>query len=403
MLDAIALGIILGTPGRWPRLTLVVPFLVYIAAVLIAVFQATSGVLAFSYVLQLVRAFLVFLAVSRVLVGARGERAVLTGMVVGLAIQAGYALWARAGGALQTGGSLGHQNLLGFVSHLVIMPAFAMFLAGRWQRVAIVGVISGIIVVILTASRATIAFSGIGLALTLVLSMSSRLTGRKMILGAAAVAMFAASYPLAQAALNRRFEAQKTAFFAEDKEREAFAQAARSMLAANAMGVGPNHYVLIANTQGYSARAGVTWSSGSRSTNVHNSYLLVAAETGYFGVFAMIGLLGSAIIYALITAFRFRRQPGAEVLIGVACGIFAMAIHGLYEWMFVVNPTQYLMAIAMGIISGMRARFFQNVTLRPSVVRKGRLAGERNAGSHGDSSLTLDARQAGNTSYSMSK
>ena len=376
LLDAVALGILFGTQDRWPRLALMFPFLAYIAAVFIAVHQATSAILAFSCVIQLLRAFLVFLAVSRVVVNERGERAVLAGLVAGLAVQAGYAILARSGGALQTGGSLGHQNLLGFVSHLVLMPAFAMFLAGRWQRIAMAGMLSGIIVVILTASRATIAFSGIGLALTLLMSISIRFTGRKLMLGAVAVTLLVASFPLAQATLNRRFQAQGSAFFAEDKEREAFARAARAIVAANPMGVGPNHYVVVANTQGYSARAGVTWSSGSRSTNVHNSYLLVAAESGYLGLIAMVGLLGSAIWYALSTAYRFRRQPGAEVLIGVGFGIFAMSIHGLFEWMFVVNPTQYLLAASMGIITGMRSRFLQNAR-RASGVRRSARHSER--------------------------
>ena len=357
LLDAVAIGIIFGTRDRWQKPTLVLPFLAYIFAVLIAVYQAEFGKLAFSYVFQLIRVFIVFLAVGRVVVSERGEKAVLTGLVLGLLVQAIYAIIARAGGALQTGGSLGHQNLLGFVSHMVLMPAFALFLAGRWQRIAITGILCGLVVVILTASRATIAFSAVGLGLTLLLSMAIHFTGRKAVLGGVAVVLLAASYPLAQASLNRRFETQKMAFFDEDTEREAFVRAARAMIGDHPMGVGPNHYVVTANTQGYSARAGVNWQSSSRATNVHNSYLLVAAETGYFGLITMIMLLGSAIWYALSTAYRFRRKPGAEVLIGVGCGILAMSIHGLYEWMFVVYPTQYVLAGSLGLIAGLRSRY----------------------------------------------
>ena len=40
LLDAIAVGVIFGTRDRWPKLTLVLPFLAYIFAVLIAVYQA---------------------------------------------------------------------------------------------------------------------------------------------------------------------------------------------------------------------------------------------------------------------------------------------------------------------------------------------------------------------------
>lgn len=359
-LDAVAVGVLFGTSNRKSDNALTVPFLIYIFAVVVAVYQADFAKLAFSYVIQLTRAFLVFLAVSRVVVSDRGERAVITGLVLGLAVQAGYAILARAGGALQTGGSLGHQNLLGFVSHLVLMPAFALFLAGRWKGIALAGIISGLIVVILTASRATIAFSAVGLALTLLLSLAIRFSGRKVIFGAIGVVFLASTYPLARASLDRRFEVQKSAFFQEDKEREAFARAAWAMLADHPMGVGPNHYVVVANTRGYSAGAGVAWRSESRSTSVHNSYLLVAAESGYFGLITMLVLIACALWYSLIGAFQFRRQPGAETLIGLGCGLLAMSVHGLFEWMFVVFPAQYLFAISLGLIAGLRKRFSRN-------------------------------------------
>ena len=386
-LDAVAVGVLLGTPGRWQKQALIIPFLAYIFAVVVAVYQADFAKLAFSYVIQLIRVFLVFLAVSRVVVSERGEKAVMTGLVLGLAVQALYAIWARAGGALQTGGSLGHQNLLGFVSHLVLMPAFALFLAGRWQRVALVGVLSGIVAVILTASRATIAISAIGLALTLLLSMAVHFTGRKAMLGALGVVILACSYPLAQASLDRRFESQKLAFFDEDKEREAFAQAARAMLADHPMGVGPNHYVVVANTQGYSARAGVAWRSESRSTNVHNSYLLVAAESGYFGLVTMLALIACALWYSLIGAFQFRRQPGAAILIGIGCGLLAMSVHGLFEWMFLLFPTQYLFAISLGLIAGLRNRFSRT---RAKAFGDGRSASKGHSSPVGNEQRTIE-------------
>lgn len=371
LLDAIAVAVLIATHDRRHKQVLIIPFIAYIFATLIAVYQADFGKLAFSYVIQLLRVFLLFLAVSRVVVSERGAKAVITGLVLGLAVQAGYAIVARAGGALQTGGSLGHQNLLGFVSHLVLMPSFALFLSGRWQRMALLGILSGLTVVILTASRATIAFSAVGLALTLLLSMTVRFTGRKAMLGVLGVVILAGSYPLARATLDRRFESQKSAFFQEDKEREAFARAARAMLAAYPMGVGPNHYVVVANTQGYSARAGVAWRSASRSTNVHNSYLLIAAESGYFGLVTMLILFASALWYAFSGAFRFRRYPGAEVLIGVGCGILAMAVHSLFEWMFVMFSAQYVFAVSLGLIAGLRRRFLRTEKTESRARRSG--------------------------------
>lgn len=359
LLDAIAVAVILSSKDRWYKQALVIPFLAYIFVTLLSVYQADFPKMALSYIIQLLRAFLLFLAVSRVVVTDRGEKAVITGLVVGISVQAGYAIWAWVGGALQTGGSLGHQNLLGFVSHLVLMPAFALFLSGRWQRIALVGILSGLVAVILTASRATIAFSAMGLALTLLLSMSLRFTSRKAMLGMVGLIVLAASYPLARATLERRFEVQKSTFFTEDKEREAFERAAHAMLDNYPLGVGPNHYVVIANTEGYSARAGVAWRTQSRATSVHNSYLLVAVESGYLGLIALLAFLFSSIWRAFSGAWRFRKQSGSEVMIGLGCGILAMAVHGLFEWMFVAFPTQYLFAVSLGLIAGLQTRFIR--------------------------------------------
>lgn len=357
LLDAVACGILFGTRGRRPKLILLLPFLAYLFAASLAVMQARFPALAFSYIVQLFRIFLVFLAAARVAQMEHGERALLTGLILGLTVQAGYAIWARANGALQTGGSLGHQNLLGFVSHMALMPAFAMFLAVRWPGRALLGVIAGLVVVALTASRATIGLAGVGLMLTLLLSLGLRFTGRKAAVGVAALVLVAVSLPLAQAALERRFQAQNSTFLSEDTERQAFERAAKSIIAANPLGIGPNHYVFVANTEGYSSAAGVNWSYGNRSAHVHNTYLLVGAESGYLGLITLVLLLSAAIFYAFNTAFRFRRQPGAEVLVGVGAGLIAVVIHGFVEWMFVVYPTQYVFAASLGLITGMRSRF----------------------------------------------
>jgi len=362
LLDAIAVSILIGMRGRWPKLVLLVPFLLYILAATIAVAQAKFPNLAWSYIIQLLRGLLVYLAVARVATSERGERAIFTGMVAGLAVQALYAIWARAGGALQTGGTLGHQNLLGFVSYMVVMPSFALLLAGRWKWIAAVGLLAGTCAVILTASRATIVLSAFGLMLTLFLSTAFHRTSRKLAVGFASALLVAASIPLANATLQRRFEAQKSTFFTEDMERVAFARAARLMISEHPMGVGPNFYVFISNTEGYAARGGVNWSIGNRSANVHNSYLLVAAETGILGALAF-GLLIAASIYrAMATAFRFRRNRESDICVGIVCGFIAMSAHALYEWMYVVNPTQYLFAISLGLIAGLRSRLVQSAS-----------------------------------------
>ena len=357
LLDGIAIGILLTTRPRWSAPGIATFLTLYIAVVLLAVPQARFAQLALSYPVQLVRVFVLFLAVAGVSREERGERAIITGLMLGISLQAGYAIADKAAGALQTGGSLGHQNLLGFVSHLVLMPAFALFLAGRFTRVAFIGVVGGLIAVILTASRATLALSAAGLLLTLLLSIVIRFSPRKLAVAAAGTLILVAAYPVANYFLQERLKSQGQTFFAEDKEREAFERAAHAMIVANPWSVGPNHYVFIANTEGYSARAGVNWATGSRSTSVHNTYLLVNAETGYLGLIAFVALIAFAVWEGLRTIIRFRSEQASELLIGVVCGIVAMSLHGLFEWMFVVYPTQYVFAIGLGFIVGIRTRF----------------------------------------------
>lgn len=357
LLDAVAIGILFGTRGRWPQLKFFLPLLLYFLAALLAVFQARFFNLALSYPIQVARVVLVCLAAARVSTMERGERAILTGLVAGLAVQAVYAIAARAGGALQTGGSLGHQNLLGYVSHMALMPAFAMLLAGKWPKTAVVGVIAGLVIVSLTASRATVVIAGAALVLTLVLSLMVRTTGRKTAVSLLGVLLIGLSAPLAYAALQRRAAVQKMDLLAEDTERLAFERASKAMLAAKPMGVGPNHYVFIANTEGYNERAGVNWSVGNRNANVHNSYLLAAAESGYIGLVSLVVLIGSSIWLALSTAIRYRREPGADVFVGVGAGFVAIAVHGFAEWMFLLYPVQYVFACSLGMVIGARSRF----------------------------------------------
>ncbi len=118
-------------------------------------------------------------------------------------------------------------------------------------------------------------------------------------------------------------------------------------------GIGPNHYVVVANTQGYSQRAGVVWASGSRATSVHNSYLLIQAESGYLGLFAIIAFLGTSVIVSFRAAFRNRNHPMAQLLIGVVGGLVAVTLHALYEWMLVTHQFQYMLAVTLGLAAGL--------------------------------------------------
>jgi O-antigen ligase len=242
--------------------------------------------------------------------------------------------------------------MLGLATHFVAYPALAVLLASKRGWVPLAGAGLGVLVAILTASRATIGLVGAGYALTIVLSCARMMTARKTAAAVFALVGLAAATPLAIMSLDRRYEAIGSPSQGYD-ERAAFEKAALLILDENPFGIGPNQYVTVANSQGYSARAGVAWNSGSRAAHVHNTFLLVAAETGYVGLITFAVLVLRALWVGLRGAFRFRKDPRGELLLGVGVGLLMAIVHSFYEWVLVLSPLQFLMGINMGLIAGL--------------------------------------------------
>jgi O-antigen ligase len=352
LIDAVALAIILASKPRKHRLPFAGPFAAYIAAVIFAVPFGGVWLAGAFYAWQFLRVFLVFVAVVRICEDERAPLAIITGMVAGLGFHACYAAYAVAAGAVQAGGAFGHQNTLGLATHFVAYPALAVLLASKRGFAPLAGAGLGLLVAILTASRATIGLVGVGYALTIAASSARRMTPRKSAAALVALAGLAAATPLAMSSLERRYETVGRPDQGYD-ERAAFERTASMMLNDHPFGVGPNQYVVVANSQGYSARAGVIWNFGSRAAHVHNTYLLVAAETGYFGLITLIVLISRALWVAFRGSFRFRKDARGDVLLGFGIALLISALHGLYEWVLVLAPLQYLIGINMGVIAGM--------------------------------------------------
>ena len=348
LIDAIAIAVYASAPGKG-KIRLKLPFLIYIGAVLISAAQADVRMPVFFHAWQIARMFLLFAAVAAACRDDRAPSAILTGLVLGLAYQAAVAAQAVAGGALQTGGSFGHQNLLGLVSHMVVLPTMALLLSGRAGWVTIGGPLAGIAVAVLGASRGTIGLVGAGLAALLALSVVRKPSSRKTSMALLGVVMMAVAAPVALSALDKRFA---TVPLGEYDERAAFESASSLMIADHPMGVGANQYVSIANVGGYFAKGGVVAIYGSRSAHVHNVYLLVTAETGYLGLAAFLALLFAPIILALRCAFRYRNDRRGELMLGLGLSLIVVAVHSLYEWVFITFNAQHVFAITVGLIVG---------------------------------------------------
>ncbi|TCD04850.1 hypothetical protein EYB45_04720 [Erythrobacteraceae bacterium CFH 75059] len=363
LLDALCIAILANTRFRVGNLPFVTLFLAYIVAVLLSILQAPGFFAPFSYAWQLLRAFLVFITVATVVQQQGGLRWIAIGLSWGAIIQGAVTTFQRLGGDMQAPGTLGHQNITGMVMHFSTLPLLALLLAGSRSKLYMAGVAGGFVTVALGASRGSIGFLGLGLALLLVLSLARRVTGAKVATVGVTALLIAAAAPVMLAGLEQRLS-NLSQFGAVDEEREAFEKAAAAMFADNPLGVGANRYTLVANTEGYSERAGVFWGEGSRSAVVHNLYYLTAAELGWFGLVTLIPFLAWSIALGLFYTFRSRHDPRGDIVLGCTCALLAMALQSLYEWVFVMSSMNYAFATSLGIMAGCIVRMRQETKAR---------------------------------------
>jgi O-antigen ligase len=354
LVDAIAVAILISRR----RFGVGVPYLglwiFFALTTLLSAIQAETPQTTLFVVWQILRTMLLAAAALSISVDSRGPRMLIIGMVAGLVVNAIAAIDQKLGGALQAGGLYGHQNLAGMISHFVAIPALALFLSDGRQRFVLLGLAAAILMAIVGASRGTIGLAGAGYVLLLALSLVFRPTARKTAIVITGLVILAAAAPFALSSLNARFAVN--AIDESYDERAAFEATASAMVADHPMGVGANHYVIVANTRGYSERGGVVWTSGSRSAHVHNAYLLTAAETGYLGLGAFVLLLFCPMAAAYRTAWQFRQDPRSDLMLGYATALTIVALHSLYEWIFVTYEVQQIFGLTVGAMVGLAKR-----------------------------------------------
>src|SRR5690606_24548915 len=121
-IDTLALALIMTrrpVPGKLPFWTL---FSIYGAALVASVFFASLWIATTFAWWQFGRVLLLFAAL-----GGEGHRpearnSLMTGLAVGLTYQAGFVIFQKLTGVLQAPGTMGHQNILGLMIELAVLP-----------------------------------------------------------------------------------------------------------------------------------------------------------------------------------------------------------------------------------------------------------------------------------------
>lgn len=351
LLDSLALAILLTTRSSPGGKAILWAYLLFLTGSAVSILFASPWMGSFFFTWQLARTVLVFAAVTRVARHPDGVRQIIGGLAAGIAFQAIFSVLQRMEGVGQASGTLGHQNLLGLATHFALLLSLAAMLAGDRRWLLVIGVVGGVITAVLSGSRATVGLAGAGAVALVLLSLLRHRTAFKMRVAAIGLAVILAGAPVAYLTLEHRFEKQL-----DDggyDERAAFQRAAQAMWSDHPMGVGGNQYVVRANADGYSQRAGVLWMATSRGANVHNTYLLLGAETGYIGLVTFVILLLTGILSALRLAWARPRGANGEIALGAAVTLIVVALHCFYEWVFVTWIIQYLFAIVLGLVAGL--------------------------------------------------
>lgn len=391
LVDILAVAALLSFgPGRIP-LWCKLPLLIYIGAAALSMLQAYEPLAASFGVWQFARMFLIMVVVARACLEPKTAIYIMQGMALGMAAHLVAVLQQRFGlGLSQAHGLFIHQNTLGMAAHMVLFPHLALLLYGyrgtRWQLLT---VMATLLVVIFTASRASVGFSALGIMLLYAILALAGMTQRKMLFALSGAVALAIIAPVAISSFDKRFD---EAPLTEDQydERAAFNRAASFIVDDHPLGVGSNHYVHVAKNYGYSERAGVAPSEVNRNNIVHNAYWLAMAETGYPGIVAFCLMLIVPMVTALRTGWRERHNAEGNLLIGCGVALLIAYIHSMYEWVIFGKEVQYLLFTTMGMIFGISLRMnalrdaapqVRNIAMpyRPqggTAAAQGKLAGE---------------------------
>jgi O-antigen ligase len=349
VLDGLALALYFSLPARRHSLPFRFAMSLYFVAVLLSTLQAAYPMATLFYVWQLARMFLIYAVVAKGSVDPRIAPAILNGMAIGLFLQVPVVIWQRfVLHVAQASGTYDAQNILGLNSHFIVFPMFALFLtrSGGWLSPLVV--VAGVSIELLTASRATIGIAAASYAALFVLSTLRQWSSRK---ASIAVAALAVAVLLAPAALMLVQQRGGASLESSNFERGTFQEVAMAIILRHPFGVGANNYVITANVEGFNAAANVPWEGWHAF--VHNVYLLVAAETGIFGLIAFLLLLFQPMIVAFQCSWRNRKEPRGDLLLGLGVALLTVYIHSFFEWVLISDLSQYVLAIEIGMVAGL--------------------------------------------------
>ncbi|MEO8456151.1 MAG: O-antigen ligase family protein [Sphingomicrobium sp.] len=352
--DAISVALIASTRGVRIPLSIKLSFSIYCFAIVVSTFAAFQPMAAIFYAWQLLRTVLLMIAIARVCVSEpRAPAALFAGLGVGLMYEAALVVWQYLRGVGRPGGNFGHPNFLALGSEFAVFTTLSLMLGSRRLLWPAATVMAAFLIAVLGGSRAALGLFGLGVILTTLLSIRHKATSRKYAFAGTLAVLLLASTPVMIWAASRRTEAAKAS---SDTERAAMKSAARMIIADHPFGVGANQYVVVTNTGGYSARAGVAWNEDNRAAPVHDTYYLITAELGFIGLIGLLAILGSFVALGFRALGRHIPGEQGELVPGLLATMILVAIHINFEFVFMDFVLHYLFAVTAGMLIAIASR-----------------------------------------------
>jgi hypothetical protein len=348
--DTLALALIFTRRSSIIQLPFILLFALYALPLFASLGFASVPLATLFSCFQFVRGIILFSAIAGELARPGALRSLVTGLAIGLLIQSGYVAYQKASGMVQATGSIVHQNTLGVMAELALIPVIAALLEGERSKIVALGALGGLIIIAGGGSRGAMGVAGVSVAALILLSVARNMSSRKMVMLGLSALTLAVVVPLGMGTLKERFG--NTSITAEEDQRAAFERSARAISADYPFGVGANLFVNVSNMQGYAGRAGVAWNFTNRSAPVHNAFLLARAETGRAGEAMLVLLILAPALLGLRFAFKNRRSMDGAVALGSSIILIGVMYHSTYEFAIHVYNPQMLLIANIAIISG---------------------------------------------------
>jgi O-antigen ligase len=224
--------------------------------------------------------------------------------------------------------------------------ALAVALARKRGWLAPSAAVASAAIVILTLSRGAMTLFVVGSGLTYLFSAAKSLTPRKLLVAFVGVLAVGALLIKAGHTITERFEGAPEQ---SAESRRGYEKAAGLILEDYPIGIGLNQFSLVLSAGGYADRTNLA--HDDRSAIVHNIYWLTAAETGYLGLAAFVGLLLTTLWLAFWHGLRARGDVRGDVLLGLGAGLVALYLQGFLEWGLRTTQLSYLFWGAAAIVA----------------------------------------------------